>query len=225
MIKREPVKIIQNDFFWNGYFISTLSLLLSSCFFPSFQPSPNPHHYGIKNPIPFSETGSKFNPYPYPTLYGWRLMSEGLSFGKSLPEMVREVNGEVWRNGMDSILSNSLVPILPTGHRNINLNCYTEPLEQLPYLQIGGFWGILSDGCPVFWPFAPDWEECCEFLIRFRIWFRNISCGRSPYIWVVGTWGQVLILDILKLSRFSRRNLYRKWGQIFILEFCNLKKC
>jgi putative component of membrane protein insertase Oxa1/YidC/SpoIIIJ protein YidD len=72
--------------------------------FPSFQTSHNTHQTEEQNPIPFSEMGSKFNPYPYPTLYGWRLMSEGLSFGKSLPEMVREVNGDACRNGMDSIL-------------------------------------------------------------------------------------------------------------------------
>ena len=31
--------------------------------------------------------------------------------------------------------SNSLVPILPAGHRDISLNCYTEQPEPLPYRQ------------------------------------------------------------------------------------------
>ena len=30
---------------------------------------------------------------------------------------------------------NSLVPILPAGHREISLNCYTAQFEPLPYLQ------------------------------------------------------------------------------------------
>ena len=30
---------------------------------------------------------------------------------------------------------NSLVPVLPAGHRDISLNCYTVQIEPLPYLQ------------------------------------------------------------------------------------------
>jgi len=30
---------------------------------------------------------------------------------------------------------NSLVPILPAGYRHLSLNCYTGPLERLPYLR------------------------------------------------------------------------------------------
>jgi len=33
------------------------------------------------------------------------------------------------------LLSNSLVPILSVGYRHVNLNCYTERLEWLAYLQ------------------------------------------------------------------------------------------
>jgi len=32
-------------------------------------------------------------------------------------------------------VGNSLVPILPAGHRDISLNCYTAQLGPLPYLQ------------------------------------------------------------------------------------------
>ena len=40
------------------------------------------------------------------------------------------------KNGrMGSEECNSLVPILPAGHRAISLNCYTAQLERLPYLQ------------------------------------------------------------------------------------------
>jgi hypothetical protein len=35
----------------------------------------------------------------------------------------------------ERIPGNSLVPILPAGHRDISLNCYTAQLEPLPYLQ------------------------------------------------------------------------------------------
>ena len=35
----------------------------------------------------------------------------------------------------EEVQSNSLVPILPAGHRDISLSCYRAQLEPLPYLQ------------------------------------------------------------------------------------------
>jgi len=70
--------------------------------------------------------------------------------------------------------------MLAAPHGQVNLNCYRAQLEPLAYLRWGGFGGTSLGGRLVFWRFAPDWEGCCGFSVRYPIGSRSISCGGSP---------------------------------------------
>jgi len=56
---------------------------------------------------------------------GWCFTINGISFVAVIAALL----------AMRLKLRNSLVPILPAGHRAISLNCYTAQFEPLPYLQ------------------------------------------------------------------------------------------
>ena len=82
-----------------------------------------------------------FNPILLPSAHAQPQIGEKtIGFITSTPDGKRIALKDYWEQQgrkvvVLSFASNSLVPILPAGYGEINLNCYTGQLEPLQYLQ------------------------------------------------------------------------------------------